>query len=223
MNIKMKLKVYDFIKSIYSVCLIMIVGSVILAIIMVRHSNYYSPWFSIIIGILTGVVSSCIVTVFINIRLDQMSNRRKKSALFNLIMCMEHFNNYAYQEKPERKSENQKIIWAYIKMSDLIQELRIITSYYYDVLDDEEFSVARDIVTRYSFVKEIFIDIENENPIYLPEFQEEGDSLLSKHQSLRKKVSELFADIILQVEVLERLFLYFLFVSVTITLLYYIK
>ena len=203
-----KIKLKLFLHSTYPVCIMMMLIALGGTLLLAKCSESYTIAMSIALSILTGVITSSVVTIIINIRLDRISTKRKKSRLFVLFFRMSQFNEYVSKEKPKEKDNYHKIVWTYIHISEIVNELEKVLHYYPDILNDIEFSVISDIITRYSFMQQIFVPIEEEDGLHTSSFENEALSLLKGHPSDIGKLMNNMRTIVFQEEYLEYLFYY---------------
>ena len=162
---KIKWKLVKVKSTIYPVCTVFMVISLI-AIIMI--CNKYSPD-SIInsLGnsIFTGIIASIIVSVIIQIKQDKEQFERKRAILFDAGFYLKKFEKEYTEKKKnyDKLDEDWKLIFELCK--EPAQYLSELYKTGLDILDVVDISLLRSINSKYSFIitmcKEINIHVND--------------------------------------------------------------
>lgn len=149
---KMKWKRVKLKSSIYPVCAIFLVMSLIAIIIICCNFKPDSLVYSLGNSIFTGIIASIIVSVIIQRKLDKEQFERKRAVLFDAGFYLKKFE----QDYNEKKKNDSKLDEDWLQLFELCREPAKYLSKMYrngsDVLDLVDISILRSINSKYRFI-----------------------------------------------------------------------
>lgn len=149
---KIKWKRVNLKSSIYPVCAIFFVISLIAIIIICYNLKPDSPVYSLGNSIFTGIIASIIVTVIIQKKQDKEQFERKRAVLFDAGFYLKKFE----QDYNEKKKTNYRLDDDWKQLFELCREPAKYLSKMYrngsDVLDVVDISILRSINSKYRFI-----------------------------------------------------------------------
>lgn len=149
---KMKWKRVNLKSSIYPVCAIFFVISLIAIIIICYNLKTDSPVYSLGNSIFTGIIASIIVTVIIQKKQEKEQFERKRAVLFDAGFYLKKFE----QDYNEKKKTNYRLDDDWKQLFELCREPAKYLSKMYrngsDVLDVVDISIMRSINSKYRFI-----------------------------------------------------------------------
>lgn len=161
---KVKWKRLKLKSSIYAVCTILFVISLVAIIIICCNFSTDSIVYGVGNSLFTGIIASIIVSVIIQIKQDKEQFEKKRAILFDAGFFLKNFQNN-YQE---RKKNNSNIDEDWREIFDLCEEpARYLSELYQsglDILDVVDISIIRRINSSYKFILEIksgFSNVKN--------------------------------------------------------------
>lgn len=149
---KLKWKRVNLKSSIYPVCAIFFVISLIAIIIICHNFKPDSPVYSLGNSILTGIIASIIVTAIIQKKQDKEQFERKRAVLFDAGFYLKKFE----QDYNEKKKTNSSLDDDWKQLFELCREPAKYLSKMYrngsDVLDVVDISILRSINGKYRLI-----------------------------------------------------------------------
>lgn len=149
---KLKWKRVNLKPSIYPVCAIFFVISLIAIIIICYNFKPDSPVYSLGNSISTGIIASIIVTVIIQKKQDKEQFERKRAVLFDAGFYLKKFE----QDYNEKKKTNYRLDDDWKQLFELCREPAKYLSKMYrngsDVLDVVDISILRSINGKYRLI-----------------------------------------------------------------------
>lgn len=149
---KLKWKSVNLKSSIYPVCAIFFVISLIAIIIICYNFKPDSPVYSLGNSIFTGIIASIIVTVIIQKKQDKEQFERKRAVLFDAGFYLKKFE----QDYNEKKKTNIRLDDDREQLFELCREPAKYLSKMYrngsEVLDVVDISILRSINSKYRFI-----------------------------------------------------------------------
>ena len=156
---KVKWKRLKIKSSIYAVCTILFVISLVAIIIICCNFSTDSIVYGVGNSLFTGIIASIIVSVIIQIKQDKEQFEKKRAILFDAVFFLKNFQNN-YQE---RKKSDSNIDEDWRGIFDLCEEpARYLSELYQsglDILDVVDISIIRRINSSYKFILEISKEI----------------------------------------------------------------
>lgn len=149
---KLKWKRVNLKSSIYPVCAIFFVISLIAIIIICYNFKLDSPVYSLGNSIFTGIIASIIVTVIIQKKQDKEQFERKRAVLFDAGFYLKKFE----QDYNEKKKTNSRLDDDREQLFELCREPAKYLSKMYrngsEVLDVVDIFILRSINSKYRFI-----------------------------------------------------------------------
>ena len=190
---KMKWKRVKLKSSIYPVCAIFLVMSLIAIIIICCNFKPDSLVYSLGNSIFTGIIASIIVSVIIQRKLDKEQFERKRAVLFDAGFYLKKFE----EDYKEKKKSNSKLDEDWQQLFELCREPAKYLSKMYknglDVLDVVDISILRSINSKYRFImavsKEINLHAKNKKFLRDPaEIMEVGNKYDKEIRELKENL-----------------------------------
>lgn len=185
---KLKWKSVNLKSSIYPVCAIFFVISLIAIIIICYNFKPDSPVYSLGNSIFTGIIASIIVTVIIQKKQDKEQFERKRAVLFDAGFYLKKFE----QDYNEKKI-NSRLDDDWEQLFELCREPAKYLSKMYrngsEVLDVVDISILRSINSKYRFI------ISSSKAINAlkkdKKFLREPEEIVEVHDRFDKEIKEL--------------------------------
>lgn len=185
---KLKWKSVNLKSSIYPVCAIFFVISLIAIIIICYNFKPDSPVYSLGNSIFTGIIASIIVTVIIQKKQDKEQFERKRAVLFDAGFYLKKFEQDYNEKKINSRLDDDRE-----QLFELCRESAKYLSKMYrngsEVLDVVDISILRSINSKYRFI------ISSSKAINAlkkdKKFLREPEEIVEVHDRFDKEIKEL--------------------------------